>query len=128
MDLVLSVNRIDYQVNEIDFKIQKVVTMFSDVDTESAIDWSEQLVAAEGDRGEFSYYKRECFTSTMRLGPGRFIKVPNNTLAKNDIIRLIPGDTAPALIELIPFDIDFVQTPSGKKVPVMKPNAFNDYN
>lgn len=42
----------------------------------------------------------------MRKGPTKFIEIPNNTLAKGDIIRLLPGDTAPALIELIPFDIE----------------------
>jgi magnesium-transporting ATPase (P-type) len=42
----------------------------------------------------------------MRNGPGKFIMIPNNTLAKGDIIRLLPGDTAPALCELIPYDIE----------------------
>lgn len=45
----------------------------------------------------------------MRKGPTKFIEIPNNTLAKGDIIRLLPGDIAPALIELIPFDIEKVE-------------------
>lgn len=46
----------------------------------------------------------------MRKGPTKFIEIPNNTLAKGDIIRLLPGDIAPALIELIPFDIEKVES------------------
>ena len=33
------------------------------------------------------------------------MQIPINTLAKGDIIKLLPGDIAPALIELLPFDI-----------------------
>ena len=46
----------------------------------------------------------------MRKGVGKFVVIPNNTLAKGDIIRLLPGDTAPALCELIPFDIILEKT------------------
>jgi len=49
----------------------------------------------------------------MRGGPGKFQLVPNNTLAEGDIIRLLPGDIAPAFIELIPYDI---QTNDGVKI------------
>lgn len=47
----------------------------------------------------------------MRKGPGQFIQIPNNTLAKGDIIKLLPGDTAPAFIELLPFDIVETEAP-----------------
>ena len=47
---------------------------------------------------EFSYYQY-CFTWTLRGGEWK--KIPNNTLAEGDIIKLLPNDTAPALIESI---------------------------
>jgi len=49
---------------------------------------------------EFSYYS-SCFTDALRSG--KWKQIPSNTLAKNDIIRLLKGDLAPALIERINF-------------------------
>jgi hypothetical protein len=71
---------------------------------ESASDWAPSFDPIQESR-EFSFYQENCFTSTMRNGIGKFGMVPNNTLAKGDIIRLMPGDIAPALCELIPYDI-----------------------
>ena len=47
---------------------------------------------------EFCYYGK-CFTSTLRSK--RWEWIPSNTLAKGDIIRLLPGELAPALIERV---------------------------
>ena len=41
----------------------------------------------------------------MRQERGTFVMIPNNTLVKGDIIRLLPGNRAPALCELVPYDI-----------------------
>ena len=49
---------------------------------------------------EFSYYS-SCFTDALRSG--KWKQIPSNTLAKNDIIRLLKGDLAPALIGRIFF-------------------------
>ena len=61
----------------------------------------------------------------MRGGPGKFHLIPNNTLAEGDIIRLLPGDTAPAFIELLPFDIVKDEN-SNSKVKVID-NEFVNY-
>ena len=45
---------------------------------------------------EFSFYQ-ECFTLTWRNR--RWRKVPTNTLATGDIIKLLPGEFAPAMIK-----------------------------
>ena len=47
---------------------------------------------------EFAYYQ-SCFTDTLRSG--KWKQVPSNTLAKDDIIRLLKGDVAPTFIERI---------------------------
>ena len=58
--------------------------------------WMNKLYYAEHNQEkEFSYYQN-CFTWTNRNG--RWKKIPNNTLAEGDIIKLLPDDTAPALI------------------------------
>lgn len=44
---------------------------------------------------EFSYYQN-CFTWTLR--DNEWKKIPNNTLAEGDVIKLLPDDFAPALI------------------------------
>ena len=50
---------------------------------------------------EFSYYQN-CFTLTLRNGDWK--KIPNNTLAEGDVIKLLPEDKAPALIGLITYE------------------------
>ena len=45
---------------------------------------------------EFAYYQN-CFTWTLRNGEWR--KIPSNTLAEGDIIKLLHDDTAPAFIQ-----------------------------
>ena len=40
----------------------------------------------------------------MRKGKGQFIQIPSNTLVQGDIILLQPGDIAPALVQLYPYD------------------------
>lgn len=45
---------------------------------------------------EFAYYQN-CFTWTLRNREWR--KIPSNTLAEGDIIKLLPDDTAPAFIQ-----------------------------
>ena len=44
---------------------------------------------------EFSYYQN-CFSLTLRGGVWK--RIPNNTLAAGDIIKLLPDDYAPALV------------------------------
>lgn len=53
---------------------------------------------AHQDTAEFSYYQN-CFSWTLRNGNWK--KIPNNTLAEGDIIKLLPDDKAPALIGVI---------------------------
>lgn len=57
-----------------------------------------QKLFKDEDEKEFSYYQN-CFTWTLRNGEWK--KIPNNTLAEGDIIRLLPDDKAPALIEAL---------------------------
>jgi len=61
----------------------------------------------------------------MRGGPGKFLLVPNNTLVEGDIIRLLPGDTAPSLLELIPYDMTKSKV-AGEQVKIVG-NEFTDY-
>lgn len=60
-------------------------------------DWINKLYR-DYDEKEFSYYQN-CFTWAFRNGEWR--KIPSNTLAEGDIIKLLPGDTTPALVKLI---------------------------
>lgn len=41
----------------------------------------------------------------MRKESGQFIQIPNNTLVEGDIIKLQPGETAPALVERQDFEV-----------------------
>mmetsp|Transcript_5318 Transcript_5318/g.8207 ORF Transcript_5318/g.8207 Transcript_5318/m.8207 type:complete len:129 (+) Transcript_5318:737-1123(+) len=50
----------------------------------------------------------------MRKGAGQFMQIPNNTVAKGDIVKLLPGQVAPALIELLPYDIVTSSTDEAK--------------
>lgn len=47
---------------------------------------------------EFAYYQK-CFSWTLRNEEWK--KIPNNTLAEGDIIKLLPDDTAPAIVETL---------------------------
>lgn len=109
-ELILSINRVDYLVSEVDNKIKSLIESFKPHEQaqkaeERTGQWLHSFKPLQ-DTKEFSFYQNDCFTSAMRKGPTKFIEIPNNTLAEGDIIRLLPGDIAPAFIELKPFDLE----------------------
>jgi magnesium-transporting ATPase (P-type) len=110
-EIILEIKRVDYQVLEIDNKIKNLIKKFQS--EEKVEDWMNDWNPLSQTR-EFSYYQANCFTYAMRKGPNKFIEIPNNTLAEGDIIRLLPGDTAPAFVRLMPFNLE--DTDEGVKI------------
>lgn len=103
-NLILVIHRIDFQVLSIDVKLQALVHKFKlELETPDAREDSQQLPFQ--DSKEYSFHEQNCFTWAMRKESGQFIQIPNNTLVQGDIIKLQPGDTAPALVERQDFEI-----------------------
>jgi hypothetical protein len=106
IDVYLKIQRLNFRVFNIDSKIQQVIDRF-DPDQKGKFNLLTSILDNEFDEDrknglfnlnqevEFSYYQN-CFSWTLRNGEWR--KIPNNTLAEEDIIKLLPDDTAPALV------------------------------
>ena len=105
INLINCVNRIDYQTLDIDYKLKNLVSNFEKQLDENYTPSNNQVFGNEiNESKEFSFYQDQCFTYAMRKGKGQFIQIPSNTLVQGDIILLQPGDTAPALVKLYPYD------------------------
>lgn len=103
-DLVIEINRVDLKVLEIDNKIKDLVSWFKNKENhdQQAHNWAPEEL--HNHTKEYSFYTDDCFSYAMRNGPNQFIQVPNNTLVEGDIIKMLPGQIAPTMIELQPFD------------------------
>jgi len=93
-DMALRVSKLTSQVYNVDSEIKKTLAEFESTVWDDERGHFEQPACQK----EFSFYK-DCFTLTLRNG--RWRQVPSNTLATGDIIKLLPGDLAPAFIKPI---------------------------
>ncbi|CDW88835.1 transmembrane protein [Stylonychia lemnae] len=93
LDIYLKIQRLNYKVFNIDSKLQNLIEQFNPYGLHTN---REEGLISQNQEKEFAYYQN-CFTWTIRNGEWR--KIPNNTLAKGDVIKLLPGDKAPALVK-----------------------------
>ena len=93
IDILFRITTLSNRVYSIDKEIYQILNEFKDQD------FDEDPFKRKGqEQGEFNYYK-ECFTLTKRNGDWRYI--PSNTLAKGDIIMILPGEKAPAMLKRV---------------------------
>ena len=93
-DISLRVFKLNSVVYNVDIEVKRTLAEFQDYT------WDDEKSAFESVscQKEFSFYE-DCFTLAWRNR--RWRRVPSNTLATGDIIKLMPGDVAPAMIKQI---------------------------
>lgn len=94
LDIALRISKLNSQVYNVDIDVKKTITEFQDIIWDDDQGLSDSLSSEK----EFSFYE-DCFTLTRRNN--RWRHVPSNTLATGDIIKLMPGDVAPAYVKQI---------------------------
>jgi len=100
IDFHLQISRLNNRVHNVDKEVWKVIDKYEDKSHQvnsKATTWSSKKSYKRSGK-EFPSYKN-CFTDTLRKGIWR--NVPSNTLAQGDIIRLMPGEIAPAFIQRV---------------------------
>lgn len=92
--MALRVSKLNSQVYNVDAEVKRTLTEFQEYtwDDENGPYESENSTCQK----EFSFYQ-DCFTLTWRNK--RWRNVPVNTLATGDIIKLLPGEFAPAMVK-----------------------------
>lgn len=108
LDVSLSVKKLSRKVFNVELEVTKLIQNNENL-------FKNLTTTTKDSKKEFAYYK-SCFTSTLRSGQWEY--VPSNTLAKGDIIRLLNGDVAPAMVVFINFQ--------DSRMSALAPKA-NDY-
>jgi len=93
-DMALRVSKLNSRVYNVDTEVKRTLSEFQDHVWDDETGPYESLASQK----EFSFYK-DCFTLAWRNK--RWRHVPSNTLAKGDIIKLLPGEAAPAMIKQV---------------------------
>ena len=93
LDIYFSVKKLSRKVFNVELEVTKLIQNNENL-------FKNLTTTTKDSKKEFAYYK-SCFTSTLRSGQWEY--VPSNTLAKGDIIRLLNGDVAPAMVVFINF-------------------------
>ena len=93
MDIVFRITTLSSKVYSVDKEVKQILIEYKDLEFND-----DESVRKGSNQGEFSYYQ-DCFTLAFREKEWR--RVPSNTLAAGDIIRLLPGEIAPAMLKRV---------------------------
>ena len=104
-NMALRVSKLSAEVLNVDTEVRRTLTEFQHTKWDDEDGSFEDMASKK----EFSFYQ-DCFTLTWRNK--RWRHVPTNTLAKGDIIKLLPGEVAPAMIKRIGTATDCSQNDS----------------